>query len=391
MSEHLVLTTAETAAERREFIEFPWQVYRGDPFWVPPLISERVHFLDPHGHPFHQHAKVRYFVARRNGQPVGTIAGIVNQAHNQHWNDKVGFFGLFEVLDDPEAAQALLEAAEQFVAGEGLTAIRGPFSFSTNEECGLLVEGWNGPPVALMTYNPRYYPALIEAAGYTKAMDLVAYLVDLRQYRPDGTGLNPKLLRTTQKVKERLDITIRPGNLKNFDAEAVRFRQVYNAAWARNWGFVPLTEAELVEQMKSLKPLLDPGTVFFAEERNGRPVGVTLPIPDLNQPLRRAYPRPGVPEWFTMAKLLYWWKVRKTVTTIRGFAGGVIEEYRGRGVEGLLVLETMLAAIRHGYHWLELSWILETNLPMRQTAEYLYGQVYRTYRIYEKALPPHEQ
>jgi len=379
----LRITPVETAKERSEFIHFQWDVYKDDPFWVPPLLSEREAFLQDH--PFHKHAKVRYFIARRDGKPVGRIAAIINDNHNKHWDEQVGFFGLYEVLDDPEASAALLEAAETFVRDEGMQAIRGPMNFSTNEECGLLVDGWNGPPVVMMTYNPRYYVDLIEKAGYHKSMDLLAYLTDLTRYHPDGTGLNPKLLRVAQRVRDRTHVTIRPFNPNDFDNEAKRFKQVYNAAWAKNWGFVPLTEAELDEEIKSLKPIIDTKTVFFAE-KDGEPVGAMLPLPDLNQPLLRAYPRPGEPEWWTMAKMLYWWKVRKSVTTIRAFAGGIIEEYRGQGIDALMAMEALRAWIQQGYKKMETSWVLESNLPMRQMADIMDGEVYRTYRIYEKSL-----
>lgn len=381
----LKITVAETAQERREFIEFQWQVYRGDPYWVPPLLSEREEFLDPQRHPFHQHARVRYFIARRDGRPVGTIAGIINDNHNQHWHEQVGFFGLFEVLDDREAAEALLQAAEDFVRSAGMTAIRGPFNFSTNEECGLLVDGWNGPPVIMMTYNPRYYQSFIEGAGYTKAMDLLAYTTDLTRYKPDGTGINPKLLRVAQKTKERHAITVRPIDWSHFEEEILRVKQVYNAAWSKNWGFIPLTEAEMEQLARSLKPIVDPKTIFFAE-KEGKPIAFMVPFPNISQALIRAYPRPGTPEWWTTVKLLYWWKVRRVVTEIRGAIGGVIEEYRGQGVDAVVFLETLLAGVRQGYKRLEISWVLETNTPMRQTAAIFDGEVYRTYRIYEKPL-----
>ena len=248
-----------------------------------------------------------------------------------------------------------------------------------------MVDGWNGPPKALMTYNPRYYVDYIEGAGYHKAMDLLAYITDLTRLQADGTGINPKVLRVARKVKERMNITIRSFDMRNFGEESKRFQQLYNSVWSKNWGFVPLTKAELHHEAKALKSIIDPKTVFFAE-KEGRIIGAMLPLPDLNEPLIHAYPRPGTPEWWTMAKLLYWWKVRKSVTTIRGYAGGVIEEYRGRGVVAVLFMETLLAALRQGYKDTEISWVLETNTPMRQMAVNFNGKIYRTYRVYEKSL-----
>ncbi len=385
MSDNLIITPIETAEERREFVEFQWEVYKDDPYWAPSLVSEREDFIDPDVNPFHEHAKVRYFVARRDGRIVGRIAGLINERHNEYWDEKVGFFGLYEVLEDREASDALLAAAEDFVRSEGMTAIRGPMSFSTNEECGLLVDGWNGPPVLLTTYNPRYYADFIAGQGYAKAQDLYAYCADLSQYTPDGAGVNPKVMRVVERIRERNNIKIQPFDTRNFDAEAERFKRVYNAAWSKNWGFVPLTDDELDYEIKQLRPFVDFDVVFFAE-KDGETIGAMLPLPDINQLLLRAYPRPGEPEWWSMLKLVYWWKIRKSITTIRGFAGGVIEEYRGIGVDALLFWETLCAGLRQGYKWMEISWVLESNRPMRQTAANFNAEHYRTYRVYEKGL-----
>ncbi len=237
----------------------------------------------------------------------------------------------------------------------------------------------------MMTYNPRYYVDLIEGAGYTTAMNMWAYDVDLTRYGRDGSGLDPKLLRVAEKVRERNNFTIRKGDPKHMDREMEAFKKVYNNAWARNWGFVPMTDEEIAFVGKNLLQLLDFETVFFVE-KDGEPVAFMLPIPDVNQALHKAYPRPKTPEWWTLLKFFYWWKVRKSVTCIRAMAGGVVQEYRGRGVEALQGLEAIKACIRQGYKRTELSWILESNTPMNQFAQVLQGTIYRRYRIYEKAL-----
>lgn len=380
----LTVVPAETKAELKEFVRFPWQVYNGDPYWVPPLISEREDFVDRSKHPFHEHAKVQYFTARRDGQIVGTIAAIENFRHNEIWNDKVGFFGLFEVLQDEEAARALLRTAEAALREDGFNAARGPANFSQNEECGLLVDGWNGPPVAMMTYNPKYYVPYIEGAGYAKAQDLLAYLASTRHVQPDGTGINPKMRRVAERARERSGVTIRPVNMRDFDTDAEYFKQVYNQAWSKNWGFVPFTDKELENEAKALKPIIDPATVFFMF-KDGRPVAAGLPLPDVNQALHLAYPRPGVPDWWSLAKMFYYWKVRKVVTTIRAFAGGVVEEYRGRGLHAVMIVETMARCVPK-YTDIEYSWILESNDMMRATARNMGAKRYRTYRLYQKDL-----
>jgi GNAT superfamily N-acetyltransferase len=380
----LMVQPVQTSQERLAFIHFQWEVYKDDPYWVPPLISERVEFLDKERHPFHRHSEVDLFMARRNGKPVGTIAAILNNRHNEFQGEQVGFFGLFEVLSDREAAKALLETACNWAKERGMTAIRGPANFSTNEELGLLVDGWDGPPVIMMTYNPRYYVDFIEGAGFHKAMDLVAYIMDLTPWGPHGENMPPKLLRVAKKVEQRGDFAVRKMDMRHFDEEVARFKRIYNSAWEKNWGFVPLTDAEIDHIAAGLKQIVDPDVIWFAE-KDGEPIGAMLPLPDLNQALIHAYPRPGVPEWWTMAKLLWHWKVRRRVDTIRGFAGGVLEPYRGRGVEAVLFIKMAQAALRR-YHRAEISWVLENNIMMRRTAEMLGATVYRTYRIYEKEL-----
>jgi len=382
----LTVEPVRTPQERLAFIHFQWQVYKGDPYWVPPLISERVEFLDRERHPFHLHSEVDLFMARRDGKPVGTIAAILNNRHNEFHGERIGFFGLFEVLQDPEAAQALLDTACDWARERGLTAVRGPTNFSTNEELGLLVDGWNGPPVIMMTYNPRYYADFFESAGFHKAMDLVAYMLELGQFGPRGVNLPPKLLRVAAKVQERGGFTVRQIDMRRFDEDVDRFKRIYNSAWEKNWGFVPMTDAEIDHMAASLKQILDPDITVFAE-KDGEPIGAMLPLPDVSQALIHAYPRPGVPEWWTMAKLLWHWKVRRRVDTMRGLAGGVLEGYRGRGVEALLFVKMAQAAIPR-YRRTEISWILENNIMMRRTAEMLGAKVYRTYRIYEKELEP---
>ncbi len=384
MSTRLIVAPVENAAERTQFVRFQWEVYKDDPYWVPSLVSERESFINPEHNPFFKHGKIQCFLARRGDKVVGRIAGIINYNHNHYWNDKVGFFGLYEVLEDREASDALLEAAENFVRNEGMNVVRGPMNYSTNEECGLLVDGW-GIPVMMITYNPRYYVDLIENSGYVKAQDLYAYRVDLTRCTLDGGGLREKTVRVAQKVREHMDITIRPINMRDFDVEAERFKAIYNAAWSKNWGFVPVTEEEFDYQLVQLKPFLDPRMVFFAEKGDAL-VGAMLPLPDINQVLHKAYPRPGVPDWWSMTKLLYWWKIRKAITTIRAFAGGVIEEYRGRGVDAVLFMETFKAGLRQGYKNAEISWVLESNQPMRQTAVNFGAEIYRTYRVYDKTL-----
>lgn len=379
----------ELVRDRRqlqEFVAFPWTVYRDDPLWVPPFFRERMRFFDPKHNPFFEHAEVQLFLARRNGEVVGTIAAIVDQNHIAYHNEQVGFFGHFESVDDPEVASALLQAACDWVAARGMTAIRGPMNMSTNHECGLLVDGFDTSPVAMMTHNPRYYEALITGAGFQKAMDLYAYLIATDIYGDQAENLPRKVMQSAQKLEREGSITIRPAQLKSFADELVRAKRVYNSAWGRNWGFVPMTDAEIEHLAHGLRQFLDPDMVFFAEH-NGEPVGISVAIPDVNEPLRRAYPRPGdglLRFLYDGARFL--WERRKRPRLFRLLIMGVVEEYRNRGIDGAFYFHTAQAALAKGYKLCEMSWILENNVMMNRIIQRLGGKVYKTYRIYEKPL-----
>jgi GNAT superfamily N-acetyltransferase len=372
----------KTPAEREAFITFAWKVYKDNPYWVPPLINERKDFLDPAHNAFFEHATAEYFMAFRGEEPVGTIAAFTNTAYNEFQDVNVGFFGFFEVLEDRKAAHALLRTAEEWVRKAGHDAIMGPAQFSTNDEAFLLIDGFDDPPRALMTYNPPYYQDFIETAGFPKAMDVWAYSIgvaDFIQQMPE------KLKRVVEKVKQKGRFDIRPVRMREFDQEVERVKRIYHGSWERNWGFVPFTDAEFDVFTTNLKSILDPDLALMVEV-DGEAVGFSLTIPDLNQPLLRAYPRQGIPEAFTMLKLLWHWKVRKQVDWLRVVALGVLPEYRARGVDAMMYLETAKRAAPKGYKWAEMSWILENNMMMNRSIQMLGGEVYKTYRMYEKKL-----
>lgn len=354
------------------FVTFPWKVYAGDPHWVPPLIADEKKKLTHH--PFHEHATVECFLARRDGAIVGRIAAIENRLHNEVHGEQVGFFGFFEVLDDPEAGRALLAHAEAWGAARGLTQLRGPASFSSNEEWGLLVDGFDSPPVVMMTYNPRRYVALIEGAGFRKAKDLFAYYLD----NPEPPE---RLVRAAEALARRKGITVRPIDLKHYDREVGRIREVYNRAWERNWGFVPMTEAEIAHLAKEMKPAIKPELVQIAE-RGQEPVGFTVALPDVNFALRHANGR-----LFPFGLLKVLWYVRK-ISMLRVPMLGLVPEYRGQGIDQLLYLRLFQGGRKLGIVRGELSWILEDNLAMRQALDKMGAHVYKTYRIYEKEGSP---
>jgi len=383
-SSGIEIVECTTPQQRDEFIFFQWVPYKGNPYWVPPLISERREFYDKTRHPFHLHAEVAMFLAKRDGQTVGTIYATDNRAHNEFQHENVGMFGGFECLNDQAVADALFDRAAEWLKARGRSAIRGPFNFSTNEECGLLIDAFDDSPRLMMTYNPPYYRELIERAGFTKAMDMYAYLKDVSQLR-SMDAFPEKLRRVTEKAMQHRQITIRKIDMKHFEEEVDRVKAIYNSAWARNWGFVPMTEAEFEHLAKGLKMVLDPDLIFIVEAK-GEPVGFGLTIPDVNEPLRRAYPRPGVPEWWTLMKFFYNMKFRKVMKYIRVLVLGVLAEYRVTGIDGMLYVKSAEEAIKKGYYLGESSWILENNYPMRNALEKIDAVIYKTYRIYEKPL-----
>jgi GNAT superfamily N-acetyltransferase len=372
----------ENKKQLREFIKVPWAVYKDNPYWVPWLYFERLDFFDKTKNPFFEHAEADYFIARREGRPVGTIAAILNHRHNEFHDENIAHFGIFELLDDPEAAEALLDTACGWARDQGTDKILGPANFSSTLEWGMLFEGYDLPPAILMPYNPPYYNDFVEAAGFTKAMDLLAWNNNMVERLQPG-GLPDKLIRVVNKVKDRYRLTIRPADMKDWENEVGRLKKIYNSAWEKNWGFVPLTESEFDLIEHELKPIIDPRIVFFVE-RDGEPVGFSLSLPDVNQILHKIRPGPSVISSYIGAGRMLLSK-RKT-DRIRVFAFGVIEEFRGKGVDGLMYYETSKKSVPCGYRWAEASWILENNDAMNRPIKLLGSEIYKRYRVYEKEL-----
>jgi GNAT superfamily N-acetyltransferase len=369
-------------SELEEFITFPWKVYKDDPYWVPPLLSERREFLDPEQNPFFEHAKAQFFIARRNGEAVGTIGAFSNYLYNEIHNDNTGFFGFFEVLNDPDTAAALLRTAESWTREVGHDQIFGPMQFSTNDELGLLVDGFDDAPRILMTYNPRRYQGYVESAGFEKEMDLWAYSVGIRELKEN---MPEKVSRVGEKILKRWKLSIRPVNMKDFDNDVAVVLDVYNQAWEPNWAAVRMTEREADLLVEQIKPLIDPDLALIVE-RDGKAVAFGLALPDLNQPLLKAYPNPGFPEPLTLLKLLWHWKVRGNIKWVRAWGVGVLPEFQGQGLESLIFLKLSEATYRKGFEFSEASWLLENNDKVNKSIQMLGGKVYKTYRIYRKTL-----
>jgi GNAT superfamily N-acetyltransferase len=267
----------------------------------------------------------------------------------------------------------------------GKSAIRGPANYSVNEEIGLLVEGYDMPPCILMTYNPPYYKDFVERFGFVKAMDLLQLFVDVGHLKDAEQAMDPRLVRITRKLRERSKITFRRVNLKNFDQEVEIIKKLYIQAWEKNWGNVPMTDAEIDHLGRGLKQFVDPDLVLIAES-SGEPVGLALCLPDMNIPLRKAYPRPGVPEWWTLLKMFYHWKLRNEIDTLRVVLLGVLEKYRKQGIEALLYMEVARYALPKGMHKAECGWVLETNDLMKNGLESIGARVFKRYRLYDLAI-----
>jgi GNAT superfamily N-acetyltransferase len=372
------VTLVRSAGDRRAFIELPFRLYRRDPNWVPPLRSDVAEILDPRRHPFHKHAQMELFLARAtDGRIAGRIAAIKNDLHLEHHGEPVGFFGFFECERDPEVAAALFDAAGRWLRERGLSVMRGPASPSSNEEWGLLVQGFDSPPVVMMPYNPPWYADLIEQYGFRKAKDLVAYYLGDEEH-PERL-IPERLTRMSEALAKRHKISLRPLDMRHFWAEVERVRTIYNAAWEKNWGFVPMTDEEFMHLAKKMKQVVDPELVVFAEV-DGDLAGFALALPDVNHALKHMGGR-----IFPFGWLKGLWHSRH-IDTARVLTLGVLEPFRRTGATEMMYLYLLRAGPRRGLTKGEFSWILEDNTAMRAGLEKLGARVYKTYRLYDVAL-----
>lgn len=360
-------------AELGAFIDYPFALFSGHPHWVGELKKDTRHLLET-AHPFWRHGERILLMAFRDGAPVGRLAAIINRAHNSFHSENCGFFGFFDCADDKEAAAGLFAAAEKYLRAKGMDKIRGPVNPSTNETCGLLIEGFDGPPMIMMTYNPPYYAGLIEAAGYAKAKDLFAYKMNVTE------GIGPRLEKIAARTLRNKDISVELVDIKNLDGAIADLKDIYNSAWEKNWGFIPMTDAELTDLGNALKPMLKPDYLFFAKVE-GKVAAFVMMLPDFNVPLKAAR---GSLNLFTILPFLY--NMLFKIRAGRLLTLGVKKEYRNRGLEMLLIKQAMEAGRRMKWEYGEMSWTLEDNTLINNTVEAVGGKVYRKYRIYEKTV-----
>jgi hypothetical protein len=369
----LSILPVSSKQETEAFIKFAWSIYQNIPQWVPPLLMDRRKLMDKKNNPFYQHAEAEFFLARRDEKIVGRIGAIINHNHNKEHNDKVGFFGFFECVDDQSVANALFQTARSWLKERGMSAMRGPATPSVNDEYGLLVDGFDKPPVVLMPYNPQYYVRLIESAGLRKVKDLYSYLV------AEENVFSEKFVRVAELVRQREGLTIRAIDMKNFKAEVQLIKDLYNRAWQHNWGAVPMTNAEFDALAKDLKPVVVPELVLIAEF-NGEPVGFSLSLPDLNMALK--YNKKGK----LLPGLFHLFLRKKQINLVRIIVLGVVPERTKTGAGTLLLYETGKRGIENGYPFGEAGWVLEDNVMMNRAAEFMNGKRYKTYRVYETEL-----
>lgn len=365
------ITTVNSKNDLMRFIKFQWEIYKDNEYWVPPLIMERKKILDVEKNPFYQHAERELFLAERDNKIVGRIAAIKNDLHNKYHHDKVGFFGFFESINDQETANALFDAAKDWVKSKGLNTLRGPANPSSNDEYGMLLEGFYDSPRILMTYNPKYYLTLCDNYGFTKAKDLYAYKLE-----NEKVIRSEKMKRVAELAKQRYGLNIRQLDMKNFKKELENVKYVYNKAWAPNWGFVPMTDTEIDAMAKDLKPLVEPSLVLFGEIKN-KLVGFALVMLDYNYIFKqlngKLFPFRFI-KLFTQKKKIKW----SRVLTL-----GIIPEFQKRGLDAVFYWDIVNRAHKLGIDLGEASWVLEDNEMMKRGAQVLNGEIYKKYRIYE--------
>lgn len=357
-----------------KFIKFPWAVYKNDPYWVPPLIMDRKKVMGKDKNPFFDHAQAEYFLAYRGTEIVGRIAAIKNDLHNQYNNDEVGFFGFFECFNDQEAANALFDSAAKWLKAHGMKAMRGPANPSSNDEYGMLLEGFDDSPRLLMTYNPKYYLDLCDTYGLKKVKDLNAYSLSV-----DAVQSSDKLMRIAKLAQERYGLELKQLDMKDFKNEIEKVKYVYNKAWAPNWGFVPLTDKELDAMADDLKPLVEASLVLFGYIK-GELIGFALTMLDYNEVFKtmdgKLFP-------FGWIKLL---TGKKKITWTRVITLGIIPEHQRKGLDAVFYYHLTERAKKLGISRGEASWILEDNVMMNRGAEVMKGELYKKYRVYETIL-----
>lgn len=360
--------------EIKRFIDFPHDLYKGDPNYVPEIYLAQKDLLSKKKNPFFQHSIADLFLAVQDGKIVGRIAAIHNKNYNNYHDSNIGFFGFFDCINDQEVANLLLDKVSSWIRERGLDELHGPTNFTTNETAGLLVEGFDSPPVVQLTYNKKYYLDLLSSYGFQKEMDMYAYFIPT-------FGVNEKALKMANLLKERLKkrkITFRNITKKSMKEDLAKIKIIYRSAWEKNWGFVPPTDAEFDHLVEGLKLLIDTRFVYIAE-MEGQMIGFGAGIPNVNEITINFKKGRILP--FNIFRLLFG---KKKTKVIRIILLGVLEEHRNLGIAAVFFANFIQSARDFGLEGGEASWVLESNTEMCNAAENLNGQKYKTYRILSK-------
>ena len=371
----LLVNPVATRGDEKRFLELPWKIYQGDENWIPPLRQNQKEMVNYIPHPFYEENSIQTFLATIEGKPVGRIAAIINVAHNKRYNEKRGFVGFFESIEDQNVANALFSAAVSWLAEKGMTDVRGPMNPSMNHECGLLIDGFDRAPTFMMTYNPPYYPALWENFGFEKVEDMVAFWGHIEMLET----IDPKIYEIGLQCIERFNVHLRPLNKRRFKEEVEAYLHIYNQALGGTWGFVPMSDAEVRHMSKSMKMLIEPDLTTFAEV-DGKPIGAVFGLLDYNPIIKeidgRLFP-------------FGWWKMlmhRKRLKRVRLITTTVLPEYQRWGISlglmGRLIPEVKKWGITEG----EFSWVLESNDLSYKTLKRGGTEITQKYRIYDRAL-----
>ena len=372
----LKIQAVQSRREKKQFFQLPWQLYRNDPNWIPPLRQNQLELLNYKHHPFYDQNEIQTFLALRDGQPVGRVAAIVNNAHNQHYGERRGFFGFFECIEDQEVSDGLFRAVRAWFAERNIFAVRGPTNPSLNYECGLLIDGFDSPPWFMMTYNSPYYARLIEGSGFQKTQDLFAFWGQIEMLQ----DLDKKMAFIIEETKRRFKVTLRHMERARFNQEVRVFLDIYNRSMVGTWGFAPMSEAEVDHMADSLRHLIVPELTAIAEV-DGVPVGVTFGLLDYNPRIKkidgRLFP-------FGFLRLL---TNKRALTSVRIIATNVVPEYQKWGLGLTLLAKLVPSALAWGIKEAEFSWVAESNHLSYKSLKRGGAKITKSYRIYDWEAP----
>lgn len=375
----LVVRRVEGTRDLKKFVKVPFAIHSDHPEWVPPLIVDRMEFLNRSKNPYFDHAEVELWIAERNGEPVGRISAQIDQNWDEYRGGNDGQFGFFETIDDQAVASALLDTGCEWLAGQGREKVYGPMDFTTNDEIGIQISGFEVKPAILENCHQPYFQGHLETAGFTKAMDLLMWHLEMGKLAR-GLEFHPGIMEAAQESLDEHKVTLRSMRRSDMANEMARFHEVYNDAWGDNWGFVPITREEVEFHAKTLKMVLDEDWAMIAETEDGEVVGAALTLPDINQVLAKMKGRILPAGWF------HFLRGRKKIDSVRILALGVKKAWQHTGVAAALYVRHMQTTDPDGVMQGEAGWILETNEPMNRAIEGMGGKVSKKFRVYEKNL-----